>query len=74
MPHNDQAGFARAVADTGFVPFVLPSNWNLRPEWHKSFFGPVKVWHDYRPVPEALLEWNANQEAADSVIQYTELR
>jgi hypothetical protein len=74
MPHNDQAGFARAVVDTGFVPFVLPCNWNLRPEWHKSFFGPIKVWHDYRPVPEALIEWNANQEPADSVIQYTELR
>jgi len=74
MPSNDQAGFARAIADTGFVPFVLPFNWNFRPEWHKSFFGPIKIWHDYRAVPDALLEWNANQDDEDAIVQYTEIR
>jgi len=73
MPSNDQAGFAQAVHDTGFVPLVLPGNWNFRAEWMKSFFGPIKVWHDYRPVPDALIEWNARQSAEDAVVDYTEI-
>lgn len=51
MPHNDQAGFAKAVHLSGFNPFVLPCNWNLRARWMKIFFGPVKVWHDFSEPP-----------------------
>lgn len=54
MPINDQAGFAYAVRQTGFNPFVLPMNYNLRPKWHRQWFGPVKVWHDYGHVPPYL--------------------
>jgi hypothetical protein len=73
MPSNDQAGFAQAIHDTGFVPFVLPGNWNFRAEWMKSFFGPLKVWHDYRQVPDALIEWNARQSSDGAVIDYVEI-
>lgn len=71
MPHNDQAGFSQAVSDTGFNPFVLPLNWNLRPMWHKTFFGPVKVWHDRSAPPKQLLFWNEEQRLEQSIIRYS---
>lgn len=74
MPLNDQAGFAKAVDGTGFVPFVLPLNWNFRPKWHRSWFGPIKVWHDYGAVPEPILANNRAQAAADAVIGFSVLR
>lgn len=52
---NDQAGLAKAIADTGFNPWVLPMNWNFRPGWHRSYMGPLKIWHDYMDPPEALV-------------------
>lgn len=52
MEENDQAGFAMAVHDLGFNPFVLPQNWNFRPIWQKTWFGPIKVWHDYGQPPK----------------------
>jgi len=67
MPLNDQGGFAQAVEDTSLVPFVLPQNWNFRPRWQKSWYGPLKVWHDYDPVPEALIEHN-NRQAQDDIV------
>lgn len=58
MLHNDQAGFARAVEETGLLPAVLPPNWNFRPRWQTSFFGPLRIWHDYDPVPQAIIDIN----------------
>jgi len=74
MPYNDQAGFADAMHELGFAPFVLPYNWNLRPRGHRSFWGPIKIWHDALPVPDGLERWNENQIAPENPIQYTELR
>jgi hypothetical protein len=74
MPMNDQAGFAKAVDETGFPIFVLPHNWNFRPKWHKSWFGPLKIWHDYSPVPEALLKHNREQAKPDSIVGLSVLR
>jgi hypothetical protein len=54
MPHNDQAAFARAVQEWERLPFILPLNWNFRPEWHSRFFGPLKIWHDYNDPPPSL--------------------
>jgi hypothetical protein len=68
MPFNDQAGFAKAIDDLGHVPFVLPMNWNLRPRWNLSFFGPIKIWHEYDPVPPMLTEWNRNQGNQQKII------
>ncbi|HEX9461002.1 MAG TPA: hypothetical protein VGB82_00260 [Alphaproteobacteria bacterium] len=59
MPANDQAGFAKAVEDTGTSPFVLPLNWNYRPWFHRAFFGPIRIWHDYGDVPDFLVRENA---------------
>lgn len=70
MSANDQGSFALAVEETGFNPFILPLNWNFRPIWHKSFFGPIKIWHDYTDPPiffDQLTEYYSNP---DSIIQY----
>jgi len=68
--HADQAAFAAAVEETAFLPFVLPLNWNFRPRWQQSFFGPIKVWHDYQDLPGQLREIARYYEQPDAVIQY----
>jgi hypothetical protein len=70
MPANDQGSFALAVDKTNFNPFVLPLNWNFRPIWHKSFFGPIKIWHDYSDPPSIFDELSAYYANSESVIQY----
>jgi hypothetical protein len=70
MPANDQGSFALAVDEMKFNPFVLPLNWNFRPMFHKSFFGPVKIWHDYSDPPSIFNELTAYYAKSDSVIQY----
>lgn len=67
---NDQASFALAVEQVEFNPFVLPLNWNFRPMWHRSFCGPIKIWHDYADPPQFFQELNAYYSNNDSIIQY----
>jgi hypothetical protein len=73
MPRNDQCGFAMAVDASGFNPFVLPMNWNFRPIWHRSMFGPIKIWHDYSDVPQGIIDWNESQTADGAIVQYAEV-
>ncbi len=73
MPNNDQAGFALAIEETGFNPYVLPLNWNLRPAWQRMFAGPVKVWHDRMAVPDALRDWNERQRHDAAIIGFHQL-
>lgn len=61
MPLNDQCGFAAAVEDLEVNPWTLPLNWNYRPSWHRTFFGGLKIWHDMRPVPDAVMANNEKQ-------------
>jgi len=70
MPANDQGSFALAIENTGFNPFILPLNWNFRPMWHRSFFGPIKVWHDYSDPPPFFDEMTAYYQSKDAIIQY----
>ncbi len=70
MPANDQGSFALAIERTSFNPFVLPLNWNFRPMWHRSFFGPIKVWHDYADPPQFFDELNSYYLSKDAIIQY----
>jgi len=69
-PANDQGSFALAIVQTGFNPFVLPLNWNFRPEWQRSFFGPIKIWHDYLDPPPFFEELRVYYTNSDAVIQY----
>jgi len=70
MPANDQGSFALAIEQTGFNPFVLPLNWNFRPAWQRSFFGPIKIWHDYGNPPQFFDELSTYYSNPESIIQY----
>jgi hypothetical protein len=70
MPYNDQGSFAVAVEESSISPFVLPMNWNFRPQWNRSFFGPMKIWHDYAEVPPFFYELRKYYNQPGSVIQY----
>jgi hypothetical protein len=70
-PYNDQAGFSLAVHESPTPPFVLPLNWNFRPRWHRSWFGPIKIWHDYGPVLPGLAERNKEQAQPEAIVQYS---
>jgi len=73
-PFNDQGSFAKAIAETGFNPAVLPLNWNFRPNWQHTFFGPIKIWHDYSaPTPE-LCAVAKEQSGAQKIIRFFEHR
>ncbi|MEQ1824302.1 MAG: hypothetical protein ABL921_00055 [Pirellula sp.] len=73
MPYNDQAGFALAVAASERQPYILPLNWNLRPLMQRTWWGPIKIWHDYRPVPTEIIEWNKKQTDSAAIIQYAQI-
>ncbi len=70
MAFNDQAGFAKAIEDTGTCPFVLPLNWNYRPWFHRAFFGPIRIWHDYSEVPEFVMRENKTYLDPDTKIRF----
>ena len=70
MPFNDQGSFAKALTEWDRTPFILPMNWNFRPAWHRTFFGPIKIWHDYRDPPPALRQLNATYRNQNAIIQF----
>ncbi|HTW94236.1 MAG TPA: hypothetical protein VMD30_05560 [Tepidisphaeraceae bacterium] len=65
MSYDDQASFARAVRSCKTNPFVLPLNYNLRPYYHRRFFTPIKVWHDYQPPSDEVIRLNGISAAGD---------
>jgi len=71
MPYADQGSFAVAIEETKVSPFVLPLNWNFRPQWQLSFFGPLKIWHDYSEPPAQFIdEMRKYYSQPDAIIQY----
>lgn len=70
QPYHDQAAFAKAVETTRYVPFVLPLNWNFRPQFYRSFFGPIKVWHDYSAPPPDIVRLGDYYRKPQAVIQF----
>lgn len=70
MPSNDQGSFAKTIAESDRLPFVLPMNWNFRPIWQRTFFGPIKIWHDYREPPAWMRQLNAYYRSPNAVIQF----
>lgn len=73
MPNNDQAGFSLAVDQLGFNPWVLPLNWNFRPLWHHSAFGPIKIWHDYSEVPPSVEQWVDQQNRPGEMVGFARI-
>lgn len=70
MPLNDQASFSAAMVAEEVKPFILPMNWNLRPEWQRNWFGPLRCWHDYRDVPANVQAFNDQQSQPGAIIEY----
>lgn len=70
MPYNDQAAFAQAVSEWDRAPFVLPFNWNFRPIWQWTFFGPIKIWHEYADPPPQLAQLNVSYRQPGAIIQF----
>jgi hypothetical protein len=70
MPFNDQGSFAKAIAEYDRLPFVLPMNWNFRPIWQRAFFGPIKIWHDYREPPSSIRQLNRYYRNPKAIIQF----
>jgi hypothetical protein len=70
MPFNDQGGFAKVVREWEQAPFILPHNWNFRPAWHWTFFGPIKIWHDYSDPPPQLAQLNASYRRPGAIVQF----
>jgi hypothetical protein len=70
MPFNDQGSFASAIAEWDRIPFILPVNWNFRPIWQRTFFGPIKIWHDYREPPLWIRQLNSSYKNPNALIQF----
>lgn len=73
MPYNDQAAFAMAVHELGVNPFVLPHNWNYRYKWQPCVHGPVKVWHEWDPVPEELRAYWIKQDRGEVPMDFARI-
>ncbi len=70
MPFNDQAGFSVAVNESPTPPFILPMNWNFRPAWHRAWWGPIKVWHDYSAPPPEVVKFTEAQSKPGAITQF----
>lgn len=73
LEFEDQSGFARAVRQCAFNPYVLAINYNFRPGFYSSFFAPLKIWHDPREVPAVLKELSIACETGKRPVQYVRL-
>ncbi len=69
-PAKDQAGFSLALAQSATPPFVLPMNWNFRPRTQRTWWGPIKVWHDYGEPPAGLAGITQEQARGETIIRY----
>jgi hypothetical protein len=71
-PFQDQAAFLQAVDRWERAPFILPLNWNFRPAFHRSFFGPIKIWHAYEDPPSWLTQLVDYYRSPDAIVQFHE--
>jgi hypothetical protein len=74
LNYEDQAGFAWAIRESNFNPFVLPMNYNVRPNFHRTMFLPIKVWHDYREPPADLQSLSQLVETGKRPVTYVDLQ
>lgn len=70
LSYDDQASFARAVQVAGFNPFVLPINYNLRPSFHRNFFLPLRIWHDYSDPPLHLVRMSRECDRGERLVTH----
>ena len=72
LDFEDQASFAHAIEQTNFNPFVLPPNYNFRPNFHRSFFAPIKIWHEYHDVLPVVRDLSRAVEANEKPVTHVE--
>ena len=70
---NDQAPMAKAIWDAGISPFVLPHNWNFRPRFHTSWYGQLKIWHEYLNPPPNLFNVSKHQGPDQPLLEHFKL-
>jgi hypothetical protein len=66
----DYLTFSLAIAQSAQPPFVLPANWNFHPEFQKTWWGPIKIWHDPAEPPQPVVNFVRDQAQPDALIQY----
>ena len=52
---------------------MLPINYNFRPDFYRSAFAPIKVWHDYSDPPIGLAELSLSCERDQRPVTYFEI-
>jgi hypothetical protein len=72
QPADDRLGFAQALDACAATPLILPPNWSFRPHVHRSFYGPIRIWHG-DAVPEPIVALNRYYDAPDAILQFHEL-
>jgi len=72
-PRDDQLSFSQVIQHQPRPPFILPHNWNFTPPHHRAFFGPLKIWHNYAPVPDTVRALNRYYEQPGAIVQHHEL-
>lgn len=70
MACNDQASFAKAIQELDFNPYVLPLNWNFRPRWQPSWWGPIKIWHFHEAPPPIVVDFVRRQNEPKAGLEY----
>jgi lipopolysaccharide biosynthesis glycosyltransferase len=70
LPPDDQFGFSKAIADEGCNPYVLPQNYNYRPDFMGTMFTPIKIWHSYYSVPLELARLSERCERGERLTTY----
>jgi hypothetical protein len=71
--NDDQYSFSRAIDALANYPFVLPLNYNFRPEFHNRFFLPIKIWHSPIEVPEIIEQHSEEVEAGKRLVTFCAL-
>ena len=71
--YDDQASFSLAIERNNFCPYTLPQNWNFRPDFYKTFFAPLKIWHSYQELPEGMEELSRICTTGERFVTYIEL-
>lgn len=65
--HNDQPLLAKAIEREGVNPFVLPLNWNYRPQFQKEIWGPIVIWHDWTHPAQCCHDFSQAQASSRAI-------
>tara|TARA_Y100000034_G_scaffold121593_1_gene165984 strand:+ start:2309 stop:3061 length:753 start_codon:yes stop_codon:yes gene_type:complete len=70
---TDQQFLSLSMHENNYNPFGLPLTWNLRAHFGQGctyIYGPIKIWHTRKPVPDNIDEYNKVWRAVAGVSKY----